>query len=242
MAPLFSIIMPAYNESKNIAQAISDISNQLNASGYKFEIIVVDDGSIDDTYGVVNSLDKKNLKILRFKNNLGKGIALKHGLEHAEGDYVLFIDSDMEISTKNIDDYMNNLKIYDIVIASKRHPNSTYEAPFLRKLFSIAFQILVTTLVDVKAKDTQSGLKAGRAEPLKRIFGLLAVKRYAFDVEMLAIANLLKYKYVEMPVDIKLKAWFNPIEALRMLIDLLGIAYRLRIRKWYQWNIPLVPP
>jgi hypothetical protein len=68
------------------------------------------------------------------------------------------------------------------------------------------------------------------------------VKRYAFDVEMLTLANLLRYTYTEMPVNIKLRAWFNPIEALRMLTDLLGITYRLRIRKWYQRNILLLSP
>jgi glycosyltransferase involved in cell wall biosynthesis len=237
MAPLFSIVMPAYNESKNIAQAISDISNQLNASGYKFEIIVVDDGSIDDTYGVVNSLDKKNLKILRFKNNLGKGIALKYGLEHVKGDYVFFIDSDMEIKAKNINHYISALKIFDLVIASKRHPNSSYTAPFFRKFLSIAFQNLVRILDNVRASDTQSGLKAGRIEPLERIFKHLAVKRYAFDVELLTLAQLLKYRFVEMPVNIELNSWFSPVEAFRMFLDLLGIAYRLRITKWYQKRI-----
>jgi len=65
----------------------------------------------------------------------------------------------------------------------------------------------------------------------------LAVKKYAFDVEMLTLACLLDYRFVEMPVNIRLRSWFSPIEALRMLIDLLGITYRLRIKKWYQRNI-----
>jgi len=240
--PLISVVMPAYNEGEHIAEAIGQISGQLNVNGHRFEIIVVDDGSKDDTYNIVNKLNTKNLHTIRLRNNSGKGIALKQGLEHAKGEYVLFVDSDMEISAKNIDNYIDTLKTHDIVIASKRHPDSIYHAPLLRKFLSTAFQTLVSILVGVKATDTQSGLKAGRAEPLKKIFSLLAVKRYAFDVEMLTLANLLRYTYTEMPVDIKLKAWFNPIEALRMLKDLLGIAYRLRIRQWYQRNILLLSP
>jgi len=116
-------------------------------------------------------------------------------------------------------------------------PQSRYEAPFFRKLLSHLFQVLVKIVVGVKATDTQSGLKAGRARPLKRIFSLLSVKRYAFDVELLTVAQLLNYRFVEMPVDISMSAWFSPIEALRMFIDLLGIAYRLKVRKWYQRNI-----
>jgi len=187
----------------------------------------------------VNKLSIPNLKLLRLKHNIGKGFALKHGLNNAKGEYVIFFDSDMEIKAKNIDQYIGALKNYDLVIASKRHPNSNYDAPFFRRLLSVGFQTLVTLFVGVRAMDTQSGLKAGRAGPMRKIFHLLAVKRYAFDVEMLTLARLLDYSFVEMPVNIKLSSWFSPINALRMIIDLLGIAYRLRINKWYEKNILL---
>ena len=74
---------------------------------------------------------------------------------------------------------------------------------------------------------------------MRRMFRLLAVKKYAFDVELLTLARLLDYSFVEMPVNIKLSSWFSPIDALRMFIDLLGIAYRLRIIRWYQKKILL---
>ncbi|MFX0205756.1 MAG: glycosyltransferase [Candidatus Hodarchaeota archaeon] len=229
--------MPAYNEGKHIADAVRHITKQLNGNGHRFEIIVVDDGSKDDTFGAVNKLNMSNLKALRFKRNIGKGFAVKHGLKYAKGDYVLFVDSDMDVRARNIDQYIVALKDHDLVIASKRHSNSIYDAPLLRRLMSVAFQTLVTILVGVTATDTQSGLKAGRAEPLRRIFHYLAVKKYAFDVEMLTLARLLDYRFIEMPVNISLRSWFSPTEALRMLIDLLGITYRLRIKKWYQQNI-----
>ncbi len=90
----------------------------------------------------------------------------------------------------------------------------------------------------VPLKDTQSGLKAMRKSAFINIFPKLAVKRYAFDVELLAVAHLYGLKIVEMPVNIKLNAKFNSREMYHMFLDLLGIAYRLRISHWYERKIP----
>lgn len=235
--PLISVVMPAYNEREHITDAIRSVVKQLDGLGYKCEIVVVDDGSTDGTFNVIKKLELMNLKVIRFSKNQGKGFALRYGLNLTNGDLIFFLDSDMEIKTENIENYISSLKIYDLVIASKLLPQSRYRAPFFRKLLSHLFQVLVKIVVGVKATDTQSGLKAGRARPLKRIFSLLSVKRYAFDVELLTVAELLNYRFVEMPVDINMSAWFSPLEVLRMFIDLLGIAYRLKVRKWYQRNI-----
>jgi hypothetical protein len=90
----------------------------------------------------------------------------------------------------------------------------------------------------VPLKDTQSGLKAMRKSAFVDIFPRLSVKRYAFDVELLAVANLFGLKVVEMPVNVKLDAKFKPKEMGRMLLDLLGIAYKLRVTHWYQRQLP----
>ena len=100
------------------------------------------------------------------------------------------------------------------------------------------FNGLVRLLTGVPLKDTQSGLKAMRKSAFIDIFPRLAVKRYAFDVELLAVANLYGLKVVEMPVNIKLDAKFKPKEMWHMFIDLLGIAYRLRVIHWYQRQLP----
>src|SRR5439155_12838781 len=99
------------------------------------------------------------------------------------------------------------------------------------------FQTLVRILTGVKASDTQSGLKAGRASSLKRIFPLLSVKQYAFDVEMLAVAQLMGMKTVELPIRLKQTSRFSTKLVIRMMIDLLGISYRLHIKRWYQSNL-----
>src|SRR5208283_5006957 len=110
--------------------------------------------------------------------------------------------------------------------------------PVSRRVLSEVFNGMVRFLTGVPLKDTQSGLKAMRKSAFINVFPRLAVKRYAFDVELLAVANLYGLRVVEMPVSIKLDAKFNPREMLHMFVDLLGIAYRLRVIHWYRRKLP----
>ena len=156
----------------------------------------------------------------------------------ATGDVVVFADSDMEIDLETISNYHEALKHGDIVIASKRHSDSQLEVSISRKILSISFNGLVRLLTGVPLNDTQSGLKAMKKNAFVDIFPRLAVKRYAFDVELLAVAHLYGLKVVEMPVSLKLDASFKVKQIWLMFVDLLGIAYRLRVIHWYQRQIP----
>src|SRR5208283_3875410 len=160
------------------------------------------------------------------------------GFMRSNGDVVVFADSDMEIDLSVISKYIDALKRGDIVIASKKHPDSQVKVPLSRKILSAGFNSLVRLLTGVPLKDTQSGLKAMRKSAFIDVFPRLAVKRYAFDVELLAVANLYGLKVVEMPVNVKLDATFNPKEMWHMFLDLLGVTYRLRIIHWYQRQLP----
>jgi hypothetical protein len=124
----------------------------------------------------------------------------------------------------------------DIVIGSKRHPLSVAETPVVRKFLSLGFNLLERLLTGVRASDTQAGLKGARSTALYRILPLLSVKKYAFDAELLAVASLLGFRLRELPVHIRLRAGFSARQVFRMLIDLLGISYRIRVKKWYQKN------
>jgi hypothetical protein len=132
--------------------------------------------------------------------------------------------------------YVEALGSADFVIGSKRHPLSTVRTPAGRRFLSLGFNVLERILTGVKASDTQAGLKAARSTALYQVLPLLSVKRYAFDAELLAVASLFDFKIKELPVNIDLKATFSARQVFRMFIDLLGIAYRLRIRHWYQQN------
>lgn len=230
-----SVIMPAYNEGDNISYAIERMVKVLNGLTDNYEIIVVDDGSIDDTYEkALNYAGKSRVKVLKNSTNMGKGFSVKRAAKHVTGDVTVVIDSDMEIDPGELKTYVKLLKKYDVCIASKRHPKSVYKAPIMRKVLSLAFNALVRLMTGVKFSDTQAGLKAFRTEPFKKIMNDVTVKKYAYDVEVLAVAQILNLKIAEVPVKIEQSSRFSVRGIFNMLLDLLGIAYRLRVKRWYQ--------
>jgi glycosyltransferase involved in cell wall biosynthesis len=165
---------------------------------------------------------------------MGKGYAVKAGFMQASGEVVIFADSDRDIDLSTISSYLAALQHGDIVIASKWHPQSVIEMPIIRRILSHSFNMLVRLMTGAKLRDTQAGLKAIKKSAFKDIFPRLAVKRYAFDVELLTVANLYGLKVVEMPVNLQMQALFSFREMWRMFVDLLGITYRLRVIHWYQ--------
>jgi glycosyltransferase involved in cell wall biosynthesis len=228
--------MPAYNEAECIGKSIADAKKQFEAVSKDYEIIIVDDGSDDGTRGIIEQLEDKKFKIVGYDRNQGKGHAIKIGLYHATGQFAFLVDSDSEIHAKELASYVEALGSADFVIGSKRHPLSTVRTPTMRRFLSLGFNVLERLLTGVHATDTQAGLKAARSAALYQVLPLLSVKRYAFDAELLAVASLFDFKIKELPVNIELKATFSARQVFRMLIDLLGIAYRLRIKRWYQTN------
>jgi len=231
-----SFVVPAYNEENNIEDMLGTLNMIIANKNLPYEIVVVDDGSKDNTLANARRYAGKNghVRVLSYSNNVGKGFAVKTGFMNANGNVVVFADSDMEIDLSVISQYLEALKHGDIAIASKRHNASQVKVPISRRILSEVFNGLVRLLTGVPLKDTQSGLKAMKKSAFIDIFPRLAVKRYAFDVELLSVANLYGLKVVEMPVNIKLDAKFKPREMWHMFVDLLGIAYRLRIIHWYQ--------
>jgi dolichyl-phosphate beta-glucosyltransferase len=231
-----SIVMPAFNEADCIGKGVADVDKQFEAVSEDYEIIVVDDGSNDGTRKIVEEITDKRVKLVGYERNQGKGHAIKLGLYHATGQIAFLIDSDSEIQAKDLTNYVDALESADFVIGSKRHPLSTVRTPAGRRFLSLGFNVLERLLTGVHATDTQAGLKAARSTALYQVLPLLSVKRYAFDAELLAVASLFDFKIKELPVNIDLKATFSARQVFRMFIDLLGIAYRLRIRHWYQRN------
>src|SRR5271157_3386638 len=231
-----SFVVPAYNEENYIEDMLGALDTVIADKNLPYEIVVVDDGSRDNTLAKARRYAGKNghVRVVSYCNNVGKGFAVKTGFMNSNGSVVVFADSDMEIDLSVISNYLEALKHGDIVIASKRHSASQVKVPISRRILSEGFNGLVRLLTGVPLKDTQSGLKAMRKSAFIDIFPRLAVKRYAFDVELLAVANLYGLKVVEMPVNIKLDTKFKPKEMWHMFVDLLGIAYRLRIIHWYQ--------
>ena len=233
-----SVIVPAHNEEQHIAEFLCDSISSLDALGFDYEIVVVDDGSTDRTRErAISATNNRRIKVVGYKDNVGKGFALKYGFEHTTGDIVVFLDSDRDISPKQIVRYVGGAERADIVIASKWHPKSRTEMPLIRKFLSHGFHLMVMLLTGLRVSDTQSGMKAFRRTVLERVLPRLAMKRFAFDVELLTVANLKGFRVVEYPIEINIRgpAKLGPLVKMlwSMFIEILGVTYRLRILRWY---------
>jgi glycosyltransferase involved in cell wall biosynthesis len=235
-----SIIIPVFNEESKISAVLTHVKEILNESLLDYEILVVNDGSVDKSLQVIQEEEKldSRVKVLSYEQNRGKGYAVKQGVVQSNGDVVLFLDGDFNISPIEIKDYVKQLEGCDLVIASKAHPLSTVSGPASRLFLSKMFNLLVRSLIPIKIYDTQSGLKVGNGSVLRRIFEIMLVQRYAFDVELLAIATKLDLKIKELPIRITLDNSFDIREVAKMFIDILGISYRLRITRYYQRSVP----
>lgn len=234
--PQISFILPAFNEGAVIERSLEYLSRIASGMGLLYEIIVVDDGSTDDTRLKVKRYASYNprVRIVGYDRNMGKGFAIKTGFWECKGKFVIFIDSDFEINFDIVSRYIEALSYADVAIGSKWHKDSIVDISLMRKFLSRSFNILVRLLTGLNISDTQCGTKAVRREALVDVFRRLSIKRYAFDVELLVLAKLYGLKVVELPVKVSLKSSFKFREIWRMFLDLLAIAYRLRVKRWYQ--------
>lgn len=248
-----SVIIPAYNEEliihKNLQKIEKILKKALSNHNLSYELILVDDGSDDQTYeqGLKFKKNKSNVKIIRYTQNGGKGKALKYGFDHSTGKYIFFLDADLDISPKFIPQFINYMKETnaDVVIGSKRHPDSNINYPLTRQLLSAAYQWINIGLFQLKVTDTQSGCKIFRSEVLKEIFPNVLCKKYAFDLELLVNANHRKWKIVEHPIEIDWKRAKNRLslrDVWQMGLDTAAIFYRLKIVKHYDGPYKITTP
>ena len=237
-----SVIMPAYNEEKQILHNIGETANVFNQFGCNYEIIVVDDGSLDDTYKeAVKARDKyANVVVKRNRLNRGKGRAIKYGFKFAQGDYVVFLDADLDLHPSQIKGLFNIMKreSSDIVIGSKRHSASILNYPKRRKIISYVYNLLIRILFASQIRDTQTGLKVFKRKVLDSLFHVILVKRFAFDVELLIVAHHIGYKISDAPIKINFgrgqrMGRIKVIDILSTYWDTLAIFYRMYLRRYY---------
>ena len=239
MSVHLSLITPVYNGAGFIAQNLREITRALEALDRPFEVIVVCDGSTDGTAEVAAADRDPRVRVLRYSTNAGKGHALLYGLANANGRLVGWLDSDLDISPDAIVRAARRFEEepVDAVIGSKRHPQSQVTYPLLRRIYSAGFQALVALFFRFNVRDTQVGAKVFRREMLDTVAPLLLVKRYAFDLEVLAVGAEFGFdRIVESPVELQYRFSGTSIDwraVYRMLLDTLAVAYRIHIRHWY---------
>jgi glycosyltransferase involved in cell wall biosynthesis len=198
-----SIIVPVFNEEHKIIDNLDLLIGEIEEYFTKFEILVVSDGSTDETNLRVFSFRHPDVKLIVVEKNKGKGHAVRTGFSRAKGDFILFIDGGMELHPREIKIFVGLMSLYeaDIVIGSKRHPQSDVEYPWYRKFLSYIYQVLVRFLFSVDVTDTQVGIKLFRREVIDAILPNLRIDRYGFDLEILSLAKIYGYgKMLEAPV------------------------------------------
>jgi len=226
-----SIIIPAYNEEKRLPKTLREIDKYLRQQNYESEIIVVSDGSTDRTVEITKSLmgEIKNLRVIDFKENRGKGFGVRQGMLEAKGEFRLFTDADNSTPIEQIEKMWPWFeKKYDIIIGSRDIEGAILDPPqspfrrFLGETFGFLTNLIVGTW---GIADTQCGFKCFTKKAAEDIFPKCKIDRFAFDPEFLIIAKKLGYKIKEFPV-----YWKNDPETkvklkgmVKMLIDLFKI-------------------
>jgi len=238
-----SVIMPAYNEAATIKESLEETVRTFNDFGCDYEVILLDDGSRDGTYNEALKIARKYpqvkaKKIPRRYRNSGKGRALKKAFRYVTGDYIVFLDADLDlhpIQVRTLFDIML-LSNADVVIGSKLHPNSKVEYPLSRKIVSFIYYLIIKILFGLPIHDTQTGLKVFKKDVLKHVFPRIVVKKFALDLEILANVQRLGYRIAEAPVVLNQKRHLGRIGLKAMWqtgYDTLAIFYRMKILKYY---------
>ncbi|MCR5104250.1 MAG: glycosyltransferase [Eubacterium sp.] len=199
-----TVVMPCYNEGERIYRNIIETITQVERFCDSFRILVVNDGSTDETESEIRraSLTDKRIGLITYEKNMGKGYAVKKGCLAAKSEFIAFLDADLELPPHLLEGFLREMEEAgdDIVIGSKMHPESQVEYPFLRRVMSIGYYWFLKMVFGLKLKDTQTGIKLFRNETVRPVFRLMRTGRFSFDIELLAIATKMGLTIKEMPV------------------------------------------
>ena len=205
--PYLSIVIPAYNEEKRIGRTLEGTFEYLNAQKFESEVLVVNDGSTDQTAEIVHKFAvgrDKQLRLIENPGNRGKGYAVRNGMLQAKGDIVLFYDADLATPTTEIAKVIEPIakNQYDIVFGSRALNNDLIgvHQSFLRELRGRGGNLLLRLLLGLDFKDTQCGFKAFRLKAAKEVFAVQQIDGFGFDPEVLYIGQKQAWRLLETPV------------------------------------------
>ncbi len=236
-----SILMPFLNEEKIIVRNTHEVIRVLKELNFNYEIILIDDGSRDNSYKILKKefSGHPRVKIVRNYHNFGKGWALKTGYEFSTGDYIMFLDSDLELSPYHIPNFFRVMiaEKADAVIGSKLHHDSILTYPLKRRIMSLVYYSVIKLLFGLPVMDSQTGIKLFKREALEMSLPKVLVKHFAFDIELLIVLHKNHKKIAPAPIELKYtRGSFGNIKLnmiIKTFIDTLAVFFRDKILRFY---------
>jgi len=201
--PYLSVVVPAYNEAKRLPKTLARVTEFLSQWGKPYEVLVIDDGSRDDTAACARAVGDPHVTVLSNDTNRGKGYSVRRGMLRASGERRLMTDADLSTPIEEVLRLLKRMdEGYDVVIASRAVKGANIEVhqPWYRENMGRVFNLLVRLLTVPGLKDTQCGFKLFTARAAEIAFGLARLDGFSFDVEALFIARRLGYRIAEVPV------------------------------------------
>lgn len=232
--PFLSIIFPAYNEENRLPKTLTTSLNYFESQPYKYEIIVVENGSRDNTLEVARQFEKQSRTVRVLHENLrGKGNAVRSGMLVARGEYRFMADADLSMPIEEVSCFLpSELGRYDVAIGSRELQGSLrYDEPVYRHIGGRAINMLIRLLILPGLHDTQCGFKSFRAPIAEDLFRNQTLTGWSFDVELLYIARLRGYQVVEVPINwyFNSESKVEPVkDALKLFADVLQIRSNAR--------------
>ncbi len=223
-----SIVIPAYNEEERLPTTLRTIIDYFENLSKDYEIIVVDDGSQDNTAEIAQHFNPR-VNVIKLPKNSGKGAAVREGISHAQGDFILFSDADLSTPITEFHKLQESLENGShIAIGSRAIDSSLIKVhqPFYREFMGKTFNKIVRALVLRGIQDTQCGFKMFKNSVAKQIFSLAKIDGFGFDVEILYLAHKMNFKIAEIPVEWRndTKSKISPVyDSLKMFFEILKI-------------------
>jgi dolichyl-phosphate beta-glucosyltransferase len=231
--PKYSIVIPAYNERARILATLHSVVDTVRAHSWSAEVIVVNDGSTDETAQLVRdfALSAPEVHLMENPSNCGKGYSVRAGLLHAQGEIVMFTDADLSAPIPEAERLFQAIaEGADIAIGSRWLATSrqTHRQPLYRQVFGRLFNALTRAVMRLPYADTQCGFKAFTRSAAQTIFQLQTIERWGFDPEILFIARKRGYRVAEVPV-----SWAHDSRSrISYLRDGLQMLKELAIVRW----------